>query len=91
VVLLLGAGLQPSRRSAHGGGQRPEQRESLRVRGELLLTASAPVMQYLFSGGFEQLRDVCFDPAPLARDLDLARFTGQGAGGGRRSGPGRPR
>ena len=37
----------------------------------------APVMQYLFSGGFERLRDVCFDPAPLARDLDLARFTGR--------------
>ena len=37
----------------------------------------APVTQYLFSGGFERLRDVCFDPAPLARDLDLARFTGR--------------
>ncbi len=34
-------------------------------------------MQYFFSGGFERLRDVCFDPAPLARDLDLARFTGR--------------
>ena len=37
----------------------------------------APVTQHLFSGGFERLRDVCFDPAPLARDLDLARFTGR--------------
>ena len=37
----------------------------------------APVTQYVFSGGFERLRDVCFDPAPLARDLDLARFTGR--------------
>ena len=37
----------------------------------------APVTQNLFSGGFERLRDVCFDPAPLARDLDLARFTGR--------------
>src|SRR5215469_15482462 len=37
----------------------------------------APVTQYLFTGGFERLRDVCFDPAPLARDLDLARFTGR--------------
>ena len=36
-----------------------------------------PVTQYVFSGGFERLRDVCFDPAPLARDLDLARFTGR--------------
>ena len=37
----------------------------------------APVTQYLFCGGFERLRDVCFDPAPLARDLDLAHFTGR--------------
>ena len=37
----------------------------------------APVTQYVFSGGFERLGDVCFDPAPLARDLDLARFTGR--------------
>ncbi len=37
----------------------------------------APVTQHLFTGGFERLRDVCFDPAPLARDLDLARFTGR--------------
>ena len=37
----------------------------------------APVTQYVFSGGFERLRDVCFDPTPLARDLDLARFTGR--------------
>ena len=37
----------------------------------------APVTQHVFSGGFERLRDVCFDPAPLARDLDLARFTGR--------------
>jgi WD40 repeat protein len=37
----------------------------------------APVTKYLFSGGFERLGDVCFDPAPLARDLDLARFTGR--------------
>ena len=37
----------------------------------------APVTQYLFSGAFERLRDVCFDPVPLARDLDLARFTGR--------------
>ena len=37
----------------------------------------APVTQYVFSGGFERLRDVCFDPAPPARDLDLARFTGR--------------
>ena len=38
---------------------------------------SAPVKQDLFSGKFERLRDVCFDPAPLVRDLDLARFTGR--------------
>ena len=38
----------------------------------------APVgQQYLLSGGFERLRDMIFDPAPLARDLDLARFTGR--------------
>ena len=37
----------------------------------------APVTQYLFAGGFERLRDVCFDPTSLARDLDLARFTGR--------------
>ena len=38
---------------------------------------SAPVTQDVFSGKFERLRDVCCDPAPLARDLDLARFTGR--------------
>ena len=37
----------------------------------------APVTQHLFDGSFERMRDVCFDPAPLARDLDLARFTGR--------------
>jgi hypothetical protein len=37
----------------------------------------APVTTYLFTGGSERLRDVYFDPAPLARDLDLARFTGR--------------
>src|SRR6266571_2622661 len=37
----------------------------------------APVTQYVFTGGLERLRDVSFDPAPLARDLDLARFTGR--------------
>ena len=37
----------------------------------------APVTQYVFSGTFERLGDVCFDPAPLARDLDLVRFTGR--------------
>ena len=37
----------------------------------------APVTQYLFSGVFERLQDVCFDPTPLTRDLDLARFTGR--------------
>jgi hypothetical protein len=31
----------------------------------------------MFTGAFEHLRDVCFDPAPLARDLDLAHFTGR--------------
>ena len=38
----------------------------------------APVTQNLFAGSFERLKDACFDPAPLARDLDLARFTGRG-------------
>ena len=38
----------------------------------------APVTHLVFSGGFERLRDVCFDPAPLARDLGLDRFTGRG-------------
>jgi hypothetical protein len=37
----------------------------------------APVTENLFVGGFERLRDVWFDPAVLARDLDLARFTGR--------------
>jgi WD40 repeat protein len=37
----------------------------------------APVTQYVFAGGFDRLRDVVFDPVPLARDLDLARFTGR--------------
>ncbi|SRR6266702_2959431 len=37
----------------------------------------APVTESLFAGGFERLRDVWFDPAVLARDLDLARFTGR--------------
>ena len=37
----------------------------------------APVTQYVFSGVFERLDDVCFNPAPLARDLDLAQFTGR--------------
>ena len=36
----------------------------------------APVTQYLFSGEFERLSDVRFNP-PLARELDLARFTGR--------------
>jgi hypothetical protein len=30
-----------------------------------------------FTGGRERLRDVYLDPAPLAHDLDLARFTGR--------------
>jgi hypothetical protein len=37
----------------------------------------APVTQHIFIGSFERLRDVCFDPAPLVRDLDLDRFTGR--------------
>src|SRR5690349_11422278 len=37
----------------------------------------APVTQNYFTGTLELLRDVCFDPAPLARDLDLAWFTGR--------------
>jgi WD40 repeat protein len=37
----------------------------------------APVTRTLFSGGFERLRDVCFDPWALERDLDLPRFTGR--------------
>ena len=37
----------------------------------------APVTRNLFSGGFERLRDVCFDPWVLERDLDLQRFTGR--------------
>jgi len=37
----------------------------------------APVTQNLFVGTFERLRDVCFDPASLERDLDLAHFTGR--------------
>lgn len=37
----------------------------------------APVTVNMFGPGLERLRDVCFDPAPLARDLDLARFTGR--------------
>ena len=36
----------------------------------------APVTQYLFSGELERLSDVRFNP-PLARELDLARFTGR--------------
>ena len=37
----------------------------------------APVTQHLFINAFESLQDVAFDPAPLVRDLDLARFTGR--------------
>jgi WD40 repeat protein len=37
----------------------------------------APVTVNMFGPGLERLRDVCFDPAPLARDLDLAWFTGR--------------
>jgi WD40 repeat protein len=37
----------------------------------------APVTQNLFRGSFERLRDVCFEPAVLERDLDLAHFTGR--------------
>jgi WD40 repeat protein len=37
----------------------------------------APVTRNLFVGGFDRLSDVCFDPAPLARELDLDRFTGR--------------
>jgi len=47
------------------------------TRGVARAAGFAPVTQSLFSGEFEQLRDMCFDPAPLARDLDLARFTGR--------------
>jgi WD domain, G-beta repeat len=36
-----------------------------------------PITRSLFTGASERLRDVCFDPAPLARDLDLAHFTGR--------------
>jgi hypothetical protein len=37
----------------------------------------APITRNLFTGASERLRDVCFDPAPLARDLDLVHFTGR--------------
>jgi WD40 repeat protein len=37
----------------------------------------APVTQNLFGANFERLRDVCFEPAVLERDLDLAHFTGR--------------
>jgi hypothetical protein len=37
----------------------------------------APITIGLFAGAFERLQDVCFDPAVLERDLDLARFTGR--------------
>jgi hypothetical protein len=36
-----------------------------------------PVVRNLFLGPAERLQDVCFDPAPLERDLGLARFTGR--------------
>ncbi|MGX1676485.1 AAA family ATPase [Streptomyces sp. NPDC055400] len=36
-----------------------------------------PVVRNLFIGPVQRLQDVCFDPAPLERDLDLARFTGR--------------
>ncbi|MDX3231863.1 AAA family ATPase [Streptomyces sp. ME19-01-6] len=36
-----------------------------------------PVVRTLFIGPVERLQDVCFDPAPLERDLDLARFVGR--------------
>ena len=36
----------------------------------------APVALNFF-GEFERLQDACFDPTPLARDLDLDRFTGR--------------
>jgi hypothetical protein len=49
----------------------------LATRGMVCADGFAPVTQHLFSGEFERLRDACFDPAPLARDLDLARFTGR--------------
>ena len=44
---------------------------------DLLFQEIGPVTRYLFSGEFKRLREVCFDPALLARDLDLARFTGR--------------
>ena len=37
----------------------------------------APITNNLFVAGFERLRDVCFDPTVLERDLDLARFIGR--------------
>jgi hypothetical protein len=37
----------------------------------------APITQNLFTGASERLRDVCFDPAPLVRDLNLAHFSGR--------------
>ncbi|MFJ9083876.1 AAA family ATPase [Streptomyces sp. NPDC102384] len=36
-----------------------------------------PVVRNLFIGPVQRLQDVCFDPAPLERDLDLARFAGR--------------
>ncbi len=37
----------------------------------------APVTANLFAGPFDRLRDACFDPISLERDLDLGRFTGR--------------
>ena len=37
----------------------------------------APITLQLFTAGFERLRDVCFDPRELERDLDLQHFTGR--------------
>jgi len=37
----------------------------------------APITRNFFTGASGRLRDVCFDPAPLARDLDLVHFTGR--------------
>lgn len=57
--------LQPVRGVQHGGKQNMQH------------NYFGPVTASLFAGSFERLRDVCFDPGVLERDLDLARFTGR--------------
>lgn len=58
--------------------RQPQAAPSIQRReGNTQQTYDAPVTQYLFTEPFQRLAEMCFDPVPLARDPDLAWFTGR--------------